>query len=113
MADAVVGGGVSVPGHALVEAFSVLTRLPYPHRLQAALVAEYLARSFSDHVVTLTAQEYAGVPGRMAAAGIDGGRTYDGLIAVTAQLRGLELLTLDRRALLTYDALGVAGRLAG
>ena len=45
-------------------------------------------------------------PKRLAAAGIGGGATYDGLIALTAIEHDLELLSRDRRAARTYGALG-------
>ena len=36
-----------------------------------------------------------------------GGATYDGLIALTARNQGLKLISLDRRAVPTYEAVGV------
>ncbi|MEX0427861.1 PIN domain-containing protein [Nocardioides sp. DS6] len=39
--------------------------------------------------------------------GVGGGATYDALIAATAQHHEHRLLTADRRARATYDALGV------
>jgi predicted nucleic acid-binding protein len=54
---------------------------------------------------------YAKAPGRLAAAGVSGGATYDGLIALTALEHDLELLTRDGRAERTYRALDVPHRL--
>jgi toxin FitB len=56
--------------------------------------------------LTLDASDHAGAPVRLAAAGISGGATYDGLIALTALEHDLELLSRDRRAARTYRALG-------
>jgi predicted nucleic acid-binding protein len=39
-------------------------------------------------------------------AGMAGGATYDGLIALTAAAEGATLVTLDRRALATYVRVG-------
>jgi predicted nucleic acid-binding protein len=56
---------------------------------------------------TLDASEYGKAPARLAAAGVSGGATYDGLIALTALEHDLELFTRDRRAGRTYRALAV------
>lgn len=56
---------------------------------------------------TLDASTYAKAPSRLAGAGVSGGATYDGLIALTALAHDLELLTRDRRAERTYRALHV------
>jgi predicted nucleic acid-binding protein len=44
---------------------------------------------------------------RLAAHGVRGGAAYDGLVAATALHHRLTLLTRDRRARVTYDAVGV------
>ena len=44
----------------------------------------------------------------LAAAGVLGGATYDGLVGLQAAAHGETLLTLDRRAEATYRRLGVA-----
>lgn len=61
--------------------------------------------------VTLGASEHACAPKRLAVAGVSGGATYDGLIALTAIEHDLELLSRDRRAARTYRALGARFRL--
>jgi predicted nucleic acid-binding protein len=48
--------------------------------------------------VTLDADAHAAASGRLAAAHVSGGATYDGLIALTVLEHDLELLSLDRRA---------------
>jgi predicted nucleic acid-binding protein len=53
------------------------------------------------------ARSYAAAPSRLAAAGVSGGATYDGLIALTALEHDLEIITRDRRAERTYRALDV------
>ena len=42
----------------------------------------------------------------LAASGIGGGAVHDGIIAATAKVHDLTLLTLDRRAESTYEAIG-------
>lgn len=94
-------------GHSLVEAFSVLTRLPEPQRAEPALVAEFLERNFPDEPLALDAAQMRGLPGRLTALGISGGAAYDGLIALTAHFHGVELVSLDRRAENTYRRCGI------
>jgi predicted nucleic acid-binding protein len=92
--------------HVAVETYSVLTRLPAPHRAEAATAATAIRKRLPAAHVALDASSHANAPGRLAAAGIGGGATYDGLIALTAIEHDLELLSRDRRAARTYRTLG-------
>lgn len=97
-----------LPAHCAVESYSVLTRLPAPHRLDAALAGDLLARLFPDPPLVLDAQSHRDLIGRLIMLGITGGACYDALVAVTVASFGATLLTRDRRATLTYERLGVA-----
>jgi predicted nucleic acid-binding protein len=97
--------------HVAVEAYSVLTRLPAPHRVDAGTAATVLKERNSAVHVTLDPSEYAQAPTRLAASGVSGGATYDGLIALVVLEHDLELLTRDKRAVRTYRALDVAYQL--
>jgi predicted nucleic acid-binding protein len=99
--------------HAALETYSVLTRLPPPHRAEASTAAALLGARLPTAHVTLAADAYAEAPQRMAAAGVSGGSAYDGLIALTALDHDLELISRDARAARTYRALGVRFRLLG
>jgi predicted nucleic acid-binding protein len=93
----------SIPAHCVLECYSVLTRLPGGHRVTAAAAADVLARLKLPLLdCPLTVQR--SLVGRLADAGIAGGSVYDGLVAETARHHGLALLSLDRRARTTYDA---------
>lgn len=92
--------------HVATETYSVLTRIPPPHRTTAETAADALARRLPSTYVALEASDYADAPARLAAAGVSGGATYDGLIALTALGHDLELVSRDRRAARTYKALG-------
>jgi predicted nucleic acid-binding protein len=92
--------------HVAAETYSVLTRLPAPHRAEPGTAATALVERLPSKHVTLEAGSHAGAPKRLAAAGISGGATYDGLIALTALEHDLELLSRDGRAARTYRALG-------
>lgn len=95
-----------VPAHVLVETFSVLTRLPPPHRAPAALVGEFLAARFTGQPLVLPADAHIRLIAEAVAAGLSGGAIHDALIAVTVRDAGGRLLTRDRRAALTYQRLG-------
>ncbi len=92
--------------HVAAETYSVLTRLPAPHRADATTAATALHERLPSTFLTLDASNHANAPSRLAAVGISGGATYDGLIALTALEHDLELLSRDRRAARTYRALG-------
>lgn len=104
--------GGSVPAHAYLESYAMLTRLPLPTRLDGRTAHALLAAWFPP---TRILEPVAGTAGslvaRMAATGVSGGAAYDALVALTAAAHGEELLTRDRRAESTYRKLGVAHRL--
>ena len=102
-----------VPAHVLVEAYSVLTRLPPPHRAPADLVAAFLAERFPDAPLVLPPGAHRVLVQQSAAAGITGGGIYDALIAATARHAGATLLTRDQRARAVYDRMKVAYELVG
>lgn len=93
--------------HVASETYSVLTRLPAPHRVDAATAADLLDRRLPSLHVALTPDGHALAPRRLAAARVSGGATYDGLIALTAIAHELRLVSRDARAARTYRALGV------
>lgn len=95
----------TIPGHALVELYSVLTRLPAPHRL-APEAAAVVVESLPLDVCVLPAEQHRGLMTSLARAGIRGGAVYDALIGATAAHHDLTLLTRDRRARVAYDAVG-------
>ena len=94
--------------HCGLESYSVLTRLPPPHRAPPALVAEFLAQRFPKGVLLLPTTAASKVVTQCAALGIAGGAEYDALIAITARHHGATLQTLDVRACSTYGLLGTA-----
>lgn len=96
-----------LPGHAALEAYSVLTRLPPPHRAPAGQVQAFLQAEFREPWLALPGQELASLIGRLAELGVTGGGTYDALIGATAMNAGATLITRDRRARTVYDQLGV------
>lgn len=103
---AIGGRSCGLSGHAAFETFSVLTRLPPPHRRTPAAVAGLLAHNFPGSRF-LSAQDAERLHARLAAAGIAGGAVYDALVAAAAAEHHIPLATRDRRAAETYRALGI------
>lgn len=97
--------------HTALEAYSVLTRLPEPFRVDAETAADFLRRNFPPERLTLGNGDQAGVTDRLASLGIVGGAVYDGLIALTAAATGAAVVSLDRRAVATYERCGAPARL--
>ena len=93
------GETMAVPAHALTEAYSVLTRLPAPHRIGTADAWRLLKAGFADlgRVVSLTAPQQVALLKRLAESGVGGGRTYDAIIVESAIRAGAT-------ALLTFNA---------
>jgi len=112
LAFAAAGRADTVVAHCLLETFSVLTRLPAPHRMIAEVVSDFIERSFADHdLVALSGDDQRKLVISAAALGITGGAIYDALIGASCAHAGLKLMTLDARARQTYAALGVAHEL--
>jgi predicted nucleic acid-binding protein len=93
------GETMAVPAHALTEAYSVLTRLPTPHRIGSGEAWHLLKAGFADlgRVVSLTAPQQVALLKRLAEGGTGGGRVYDAIIAESAMRAGAS-------ALLTFNA---------
>ena len=96
----------ALPAHVLVECYSVLTRLPAPHRVAPPDAGAVLG-ALRVKPVSLPAARQASLVPELARLGIRGGAVYDALVARTAAHHDLELVTRDRRARATYDRLGV------
>lgn len=95
-------------GHVAVETIATLSRMPEGHRIAPALVLEALERTFREPWITLDAATLHATLARSARAGLTGGAFYDALIAATAVSGGLRLVSADRRARATYDAVGAS-----
>jgi len=97
-----------IPSQVWLESYSVLTRLPPPYRLAADAAATLLGGFFGKKRTLFPSQKLMSeIVEICATLGIAGGSTYDALIGKIASEHGATLLTLDRRALRTYQQLGV------
>lgn len=96
-----------IPAHVLIESFSVLTRLPAPHRSPPDVVDTFLGEHFPKAPLSLPGAALRALIHAATAAGITGGAIYDALIGETARRAGATLLTRDRRAISVYEKLAV------
>ena len=71
------------------------------------IVFDWLAGVFDSRWLGLPADAQRLALDRLHSLGVEGGATYDGLIALTAAASDATLVTLDRRALATYGLVGV------
>lgn len=98
------GREVALCGHAAVETYSVLTRLPGDLRLAPADAAALMEERFA-HPLVLGADMTGRLPAVLSALGIAGGAVYDALVALAAVAHDAELATRDARAKATYELL--------
>jgi predicted nucleic acid-binding protein len=106
-----VDRGLRLIEHCALETYSVLARLPAPHRSSGTVVREFLEARFRQPYLRLTARAYRDFILRLPEHGISGGSAYDALVAATAAACGAELLTCDRRAMPTYERHAARARL--
>jgi predicted nucleic acid-binding protein len=99
--------GLQLIEHCALETYSVLTRLPPPHRVQGSLVRDFLAARFPDPLLRLSPRAYRKFVLQLPDHGVAGGAAYDALVAATAVANDAELVTCDRRGLPVYEAYGV------
>jgi predicted nucleic acid-binding protein len=99
------GREIALSGHAVVETYSVLTRLPGDLRVAPADAARLLRARFVTHL-HLRPKTAARLPETLGELGIAGGAVYDALVALAAVEHDAELATRDARATATYEAIG-------
>lgn len=105
-------GGCVVPVPVLLETYAVLTRLPAPWRVSAAVAERLLHDTFagSATVVSLPDADAAwSVVRGLAAGGLTGGVAHDAHVGACAQVAGASaLVTLGRRDFAKLDLGGMA-----
>lgn len=98
-------------GHALMETYSVLTRLPGDARVAPQDAVTLIDESFG--AVVLDEALSREIHRELADRGIAGGAVYDGLVGAAARGHDLVLATRDSRARGTYEAIGARVELVG
>ena len=100
-------GGLRLPEHCALEAYSVLTRLPPPHRAPGEVVRDFLKARFPEPFLRLSPAAYRAFVLGLAEREIAGGAAYDALVAATAAEHGAGLVSCDRRASAVYERYSV------
>lgn len=104
-------GGLHLIEHCALETYSVLTRLPPPHRTSGVVVRDFLGTRFPQPFLRLSARAHKEFILGLPDHGITGGAAYDALVAATAADCSAELVTCDRRALPVYARYGLRTQL--
>lgn len=100
-------GGLRLIEHCALETYSVLTRLPAPHRAPGSVVSDFVKARFPDPFLRLNASDYKHFILGLPDQAIAGGAAYDAIVAATAAGFDAELFTCDRRALPIYERYSV------
>ena len=103
--------GLQLIEHCALETYSVLTRLPAPHRTDGSIVRAFLDARFPRPWLRLKPSEYRAFVLGLSTNGVTGGAAYDALVAATAAACDAELFTCDRRAAPIYERYSVRPRL--
>lgn len=99
-----------VAAPALVETYSVLTRLPPPYRLSATVAWTLVESNFvkSVRTISLDSKTYLDLLRDAAARGVAGGRVYDEVIATcAAKARVNTVLTFNPRHFALVDKIKI------
>lgn len=95
----------ALAGHAVVQLYTALTRLPLPDRVRPDVALDVVERAFP---VWLDRQRSTrDIISALSTAGIGGVGVVDGLVGLASAYVGATLLTRDTRAARVYEALGV------
>ncbi len=89
-----IGSVPVLPVHVILESFSVLTRLPAPHRLAPEMVKLVLEQTFAKTatVEALHAETAWTMIEALARQGLGGGKIYDAVIAASVAASGAGVL---------------------
>ena len=106
------GRRLALSGHAALETYSVLTRLPGDLRASPADVARVMADRFAAPYLldVESSRRLVEVLGEHAVAG---GAVHDAVVGMAAVQHGVDLATRDGRALATYRTVGARVVLVG
>lgn len=102
---ALTDANLVVASPVLLESYAVMTRLPAGHRLSPEDALALLKDTFAEvPTVALDSGEVWRLLTDLEAAGISGGRTYDGhILACARKARVKRLLTFNERDFLAFD----------
>lgn len=105
--------GLRMIDHCALETYSVLTRLPPPHRCAANVVRDFLRARFVEPFLRMDDPLYKDFVLALPEHAVTGGGAYDALVAATAAAHAASLITCDRRAALVYESYGLRATFIG
>jgi len=105
--------GLRMIEHCALESYSVLTRLPPPHRCAADVVRDFLRARFVEPFLRMDGQRYKDFVLALPEHSVTGGGAYDAVVAATAAAHSASLITCDRRAALVYESYGLRATFIG
>jgi len=88
-----------IAGHTLIETYSVLTRLPDPHRIDPKTASHLIFQNFKNaRTITLNARKVWDLISKFAERSLGGALIYDAVILEAARIADVEeLLTFNER----------------
>jgi toxin FitB len=95
----------ALAGHAVIQVFTALTRLPLPDRVRPEVALQIIEGAFPTWLDRQ--RSTADVLRALTNAGIGGVAVTDGLVGLSSAYVGATLLTRSPRAARTYEALAV------
>jgi len=107
LARPVLDSGVRLIEHCALETYSVLTRLPSPHRCAGVVVRDFIRARFPQPFLRLDVAKYRDFVMQLPEHEVSAGAAYDALVAATAAGCGADLVTCDRRAAAVYESYGI------
>jgi len=105
--------GLRMIDHCALETYSVLTRLPPPHRCAVDVVRDFLRARFVEPFLRMDGALYKDFVLALPEHSVTGGGAYDALVAATAAAHSASLITCDRRAALVYESYGLRATFIG
>ncbi len=105
--------GLRIIDHCVLETYSVLTRLPPPHRCAADVVRDFLRARFVEPYLRMDGLVFKDFVLALPEHSVSGGGAYDALVAATAAAHAASLVTCDRRAALVYESYGLRATFIG
>jgi len=105
--------GLRIIDHCALETYSVLTRLPPPHRCAADVVRDFLRARFVEPYLRMDGLVFKDFVLALPEHSVSGGGAYDALVAATAAANAASLVTCDRRAASVYESYGLRATFIG
>jgi predicted nucleic acid-binding protein len=105
-----VGDRMVVVAHTLLETYSVLTRLPRPHRVSASVALRAIEDTFltKAEVVALRHEQYVHLLYDLVRRETVGGQVFDAAIVACARLAGVDvILTFNERHFRRFEGDGL------